>query len=167
MRASEGPVDGLHAGLSQSRPRPLTTTRMTARRARQEVHPRPTDRRTSTEATLSTTRRDRSSATARTPHQDNEETQSSAAAARWAETAASASIDQPPHDSTLDEQGHERRTESHEPWQGGAKDAENGAVPPRGADDRTIGRCSLPQQLHAGQTPPHPRPVAHSCVEQQ
>ena len=30
-----------------------------------------------------------------------------------------------------------------------------------------MGRCSFPQQLHAGPTPPHPRPVASCSVDQQ
>ena len=48
----------LHAGPTQSYPRPLTTSRTTARWTSKETHPRPTDRRTSTEATSSATRRD-------------------------------------------------------------------------------------------------------------
>ena len=50
----------LHAGPAQPHPRPQTTRRMTARWASKEAHPLPTDRRTSTEATSSATRRDRS-----------------------------------------------------------------------------------------------------------
>ena len=50
----------LHAGSAQPHPRPLTTSRMTARWATKETNQRPTDRRTSTEATSSATRRDRS-----------------------------------------------------------------------------------------------------------
>jgi hypothetical protein len=50
----------LYVGPTQREPRPLTTSRMAVQWANKEVHPRPTDRRTSTEATSSATRRDRS-----------------------------------------------------------------------------------------------------------
>ena len=50
----------LYAGATQPHLRPLTTSRVTARLTSKEAHPLPTDRRTSTEATSSATRRDRS-----------------------------------------------------------------------------------------------------------
>ena len=50
----------LHAGLTQLHPRPQTASRMTAQWASKKAHPRPTDRRTLTEAMSSTTRRDSS-----------------------------------------------------------------------------------------------------------
>ena len=50
----------LHAGPTQPHPRSLTSSRMTAWWASKEAHPRPTDRRTLTEATTSATRRDSS-----------------------------------------------------------------------------------------------------------
>ena len=50
----------LYAGPTQPHPRPLSTSRMTALWTSKETHPRPTDRRTSTVAASSGTRRDRS-----------------------------------------------------------------------------------------------------------
>ena len=105
----------LHAGPTQPHPRPLTTSRMTARRATKEANPRPTDRRTFTEAASSATCRDRSTTIAPTQHQDNEVTQSGAAAGQRTDTAASTSNDRQPHDSTVDGQGEERRIQAHEP----------------------------------------------------
>jgi hypothetical protein len=70
----------LYAGPTQPHPRPLTTSRMTARWSSKEAHPRPTDRRTLTVSASSATRQDRRSTIARTQCVDNEETQSAAAA---------------------------------------------------------------------------------------
>ena len=49
----------LYAGPTQPYPRRLTTSHIAALWASKEVHPRPTERRSSTEATSSATRRDR------------------------------------------------------------------------------------------------------------
>jgi hypothetical protein len=100
----------LDAGQTQPHPRPLTTSRTTARWSSKEAHPRPTDRRTSTEAASSTTRRDRSNTLARPQYQENEETQSASSAALWTETAASTPIDHQPHDRTV--HAHPRASES-------------------------------------------------------
>ena len=91
----------VHSGLTEPHPRPQTTSRMTARWVTKETHPRPTDRRMSTEATSSATRRGGSSALARTQHQDNEEKQSTVAAALWTQTEASTPIYLQPHHSTV------------------------------------------------------------------
>ena len=105
----------LNAGPTQPHPRLLTTSRMTARWTCKEANPRPTDRRTFTEAASSATCRDRSTTIAPTQHQDNEVTQSGAAAGQRTDTAASTSNDRQPHDSTVDGQGEERRIQAHEP----------------------------------------------------
>ena len=75
---------------------------MTARWASKEAHPRPTDRRTLTDAISNTVRQDRSNTIARTRHQDNEETQSTVAAALWTQTAASTPTGHDPHHSTVE-----------------------------------------------------------------
>ena len=79
----------LHAVPTQPHPRPRTVSRMTARWSSKEVHPRTTDRRTSIEATSSTTRRDGSSTIPRGRRHDNVEMQPDAAASCWTDTAPS------------------------------------------------------------------------------
>ena len=79
----------LHAGLTQPHPRLLTTIRMTAWWTSKEVHQRPTDRRTLTDAKSNTVRRDRSSTIPRSRRQDNAEMQPDTAASFWTDTAPS------------------------------------------------------------------------------